>query len=324
MDKRPAWSTTQTTQLTALGQMIVVTLLWSSSFPIHKALMNAGMPPLSLAGYRYFLASIILMVALGLRARVQASTDSPHKISTDEQSSGKAKWLIPLAIGLFMYTGQGVHMTALSLIPASDSGLVMMTTMPVAVAILASIMEKNPPTRIQLLGLAITIVGIFIYFPHDIRGTRLAGVLLNVLSASMGGAATVLTHIAVSRMRIRSLRLTAVSMISGSSILLVIALAHDGFYIPDAAEIMWIGLLALVNTAFAFALFNHTLKVLGAFEVTVLQDSMIIQIGILSALFLGEAITPAMALGMLVVLSGIIVVQYSAPKRRYAGESAKA
>ena len=124
-----------------------------------------------------------------------------------------------------------------------------------------------------------------------------------------------LTHVAVSRLRMTSLKLTAVSMVTGSSILLIVALAHDGFYIPDAAEIMWIGLLALVNTAFAFALFNHTLKVLGAFEVTVLQDSMIIQIGILSALFLGEAITPAMALGMLVVLSGIIVVQYFAPER---------
>ena len=87
---------------------------------------------------------------------------------------------------------------------------------------------------------------------------------------------------------------------------------------------MWIGLLALVNTSFAFALYNHTMKILGAFEVTVLQDSMIIQIGILSAIFLGEVITPSMALGMLVVISGIAVVQYFAPERRYSTESAGA
>jgi len=305
----------RTAQPAALAQMLLVTLLWSSSFPIHKVLMNAGMPPLSLAGYRYFSASIILLLALGFRDRGKARKESP------KQPGGAAPWLITFAIGIFMYTAQGVHMTALSIISASDSGLVMMTSMPVAVAILASIVEKAPPARIQWIGLGIVFVGIYIYFPHDIGGARLTGVLLNVLSASMGAVAVVLTHIAVNRMKMTSLRLTAISMTAGSAVLLIIALAHDRFFVPDAGQMLWIGLLALINTAFAFALFNHTLKTLGAFEVTVLQDSMIIQIGILSMIFLGETITFAMALGMVIVLFGIVVVQYYAPERRYSGES---
>jgi drug/metabolite transporter (DMT)-like permease len=215
-------------------------------------------------------------------------------------------------------------MTALSLISASDSGLILNTTMPVAVAVMAAVVEKNPPGRAQLLGLGIILVGIYIYFPHDIRGARLAGVLLNVLSASMGSIAIVLTRVAVGRLQMTSLKLTAVSMTTGSTVLLLFALAHDNFFIPNAGQILWIGLLALVNTAFGFALFNHTLKTLGAFEVTILQDSMIVQIGILSAIFLGEAITPTMALGMLTVVSGIVVVQYFAPERRYPSGSAKA
>lgn len=302
--------------MAALGWMLLVTLLWSSSFPIHKMLMNGGVPPLSLAGYRYFSASIILLLAVAIRDRRKPPADSPAK------PSGAARWLIVPAIGLFMYAAQGVHLTALSLISASDSGLVMMTTMPIAVAVLAAVIEKSPPARAQLFGLGIILVGIYVYFPHDIRGARLAGVLLNVLSASMGAVAIVLTHVAVGRFRMTSLRLTAVSMTAGSAVLLVIALVHDRCFIPDASQMLWIAFLAVVNTAFGFALFNHTLKILGAFEVTVLQDSMIVQIGILSAIFLGETITPAMAFAMVIVICGIVVVQYFAPERQYSTESA--
>lgn len=302
--------------MAALGWMLLVTLLWSSSFPIHKMLMNGGVPPLSLAGYRYFSASIILLLAVAIRDRRKPPADSPAK------PSGAVRWLIVPAIGLFMYAAQGVHLTALSLISASDSGLVMMTTMPIAVAVLAAVIEKSPPARAQLFGLGIILVGIYVYFPHDIRGARLAGVLLNVLSASMGAVAIVLTHVAVGRFRMTSLRLTAVSMTAGSAVLLVIALVHDRCFIPDASQMLWIAFLAVVNTAFGFALFNHTLKILGAFEVTVLQDSMIVQIGILSAIFLGETITPAMAFAMVIVICGIVVVQYFAPERQYSTESA--
>ncbi|UCD56225.1 MAG: EamA family transporter [Candidatus Hydrogenedentota bacterium] len=295
--------------LTALGQMFAVTVLWSSSFPIHKALMNEGMPPLSLAAYRYFSASVILMIAFGLR-----SSRRVHTVSSP-QGSGPGQWAILLGIGLFMYTAQGVHITALSLISASDSGLVSMTFMPVAVAILTSLLERSPPTRMQLGGLGIILAGIYIYFPHNMGGSRLAGVLLNVLSSSMWAVAVVLTHIAVSKMRMTSLKLTTVSMMTGSSVLLLIALMHDRLYVPAPSQLLWLAYLAFVNTALGFALYNHTMKSLGAFEIATFQDSMVIQIGILSAIFLGDTISAAMALGMVMVVFGVAVVQYFAPER---------
>lgn len=292
-----------------MGQMLIVTLLWSSSFPIHKALIEEGMPPLSLAAYRYFSASVILLIALGLRTRLRTQTVS----AATPPASGQ--WPILLGIGFFMYTAQGVHLTALSLISASDSGLVSMTFMPVAVAILASVVERTPPTRAQLAGLGIILAGIYTYFPHNIGGARLAGVLLNVLSSSMWAVAVVLTHIAVSRMRMTSLKLTAVSMMTGSSVLLLVALMHDRLYAPSPGQMLVLAYLAFVNTAFAFALYNHTMKFLGAFEIAAFQDSMVIQIGILAAIFLGESISPVMALGMLLVVAGVVVVQYFAPER---------
>ena len=289
--------------------MFLVTLLWSSSFPVHKWLMNGGMPPLSLAAYRYFSASIILVIVLGLRDRGKVQAEPTA------QRFGLTHWLIIVGIGVFTYAAQGVHLTALSMITASDSGLVSMTAMPVWVAILASVIERTPPTRVQLCGLGIVLFGIYIYFPHDIQGARLAGLLLNVLSSAMWAVGVILTHIAVSKMRITSLKLTTVSMLTGSSVLLFAALLHNGLYVPGIGEALSLAFLASVNTAFAFALYNHTMKTLGAFEIVVFQDSMVIQIGLLSAIFLAEAITFIMAIGMLLVVFGVGVVQHYAPER---------
>ncbi len=159
------------------------------------------------------------------------------------------------------------------------------------------------------------VAGMYVYFHHALASTQLAGIFLNVLSSAMWAVAVVLTHIAVSKLRIPSLKLTTVSMMAGSSLLLLIALAHDRFHVPVAHQLLWLGYLSLVNTAFGFALYNHTMKVLGAFEIAVLQDSMVIQIGILSAIFLGDAISFRTASGMVLVVVGVAIVQYFAPER---------
>ncbi|MBI5118107.1 DMT family transporter [Candidatus Poribacteria bacterium] len=300
--------------LAALGQMFVVTLLWASSFPIHKQLMSGGLPPLSLAAYRYFSASIILLVALGFQR--QRRTQAPVLPRPSRPRPGNFnEWLILLGIGLFTYAAQGVHITALSLISASDSGLVSMTSMPVAVAILTSIVEKTPPRRAQLTGLGIILAGMYVYFHTALAGTEVTGILLNVLSSAMWAVGIILTHVAVSKLRMPSLKLTMVSMATGSSFLLLIALVHDRTYVPSLSQTLWLAYLSLVNTALGFGLYNHTMKILGAFEIAVFQDSMVIQIGVLSAIFLGETISFRMTMGMLTVVIGVGVVQYFAPER---------
>jgi drug/metabolite transporter (DMT)-like permease len=158
-------------------------------------------------------------------------------------------------------------------------------------------------------------VGMYVYFSHSLVRAEATGILLNVLSSWMWAVAVVLTYIAVRKLRIPSLKLTTVSMMTGSSFLLLIALMHDNFHIPAQRQLLWLAYLAIVNTAIGFVLYNHSMKVLGAFEIAVLQDSMVIQVGVLSAIFLGEAISFRMGLGMLVVLIGVTVVQYFAPER---------
>jgi drug/metabolite transporter (DMT)-like permease len=76
--------------------------------------------------------------------------------------------------------------------------------------------------------------------------------------------------------------------------------------------------LAVVNTAFAFTLWNHTLRTLSAVESSVINSLMMPQIAILAYLFLGEMLNVREILGLALVGLGVVVVQLrkrSSPSR---------
>ena len=69
---------------------------------------------------------------------------------------------------------------------------------------------------------------------------------------------------------------------------------------------MW---LAVVNTAFAFTLWNHTLRTLTAMESSIVNGTMMIWIPVLAVIFLGERITGQQLIGLILGGLGVLVVQ---------------
>jgi drug/metabolite transporter (DMT)-like permease len=72
------------------------------------------------------------------------------------------------------------------------------------------------------------------------------------------------------------------------------------------AIIAW---LAVVNTALAFTLWNHTLRSLEAMESTIINSTMMLQIGLLAWLLLGEHLGVKEWSGMILAGIGAAVVQ---------------
>jgi drug/metabolite transporter (DMT)-like permease len=70
--------------------------------------------------------------------------------------------------------------------------------------------------------------------------------------------------------------------------------------------VFWLG---LVNTAMAFLLWNYALKRLKAFETSVIQNTMLVQIALLSWVFLGDKIGLLQVVAIILVLIGVIIVQ---------------
>jgi drug/metabolite transporter (DMT)-like permease len=71
--------------------------------------------------------------------------------------------------------------------------------------------------------------------------------------------------------------------------------------------------LAVVNTAFAFVLWNHTLRRLTAVESSVANNTMLVQISILAWVFLGENLSAREILGLVLAALGTLLVQLRRP-----------
>ena len=102
---------------------------------------------------------------------------------------------------------------------------------------------------------------------------------------------------------------TFISMGIGSVLLLGIGIATQGLGRLDLRSGLLIAWLAIVNTAFAFTLWNHTLRTLSAVESSIVNSLMMPQIAILAFVFLGETLNGKEIVGLILVSVGAIVVQ---------------
>ena len=74
---------------------------------------------------------------------------------------------------------------------------------------------------------------------------------------------------------------------------------------------------AIINTAFAFTLWNLTLRSITAMESSIINGTMLIQIAILAWYFLGESISVQEGIGMIIAALGAILVQFKKNKAGY-------
>ena len=106
------------------------------------------------------------------------------------------------------------------------------------------------------------------------------------------------------------LAVTTISVGVGGVALLAVGISTQG--LPRLSPINWafVGWLAAVNTAFAFTLWNHTLRTLSAVESSIINSTMLVQIPLLAVLLLGEQLTGREILGMALAGLGALIVQW--------------
>jgi len=281
-----------------VGQALVVTFLWSTSYILVKIGL-VEIPPITFAGLRYMLAFLFLLPIFfhqGEAARLQKLT--------------KHDWMQLTILGLLFYAiTQGTNFIGLSYLPTVTVSL-LLSFSPVVVALLGILILRERPLLRQWMGLGLCLMGAILYFyPLILPNSQsigfivvLIGVLANALSSILGRE--------VNRSgNIPPLTVTVVSMGVGGLVLLASGLALQG--LPQLSLMNWgiILWLAVVNTAFAFTLWNHTLRTLSAMESTVINNTMLIQIAILAWMFLGESLNGKEIVGMVVAGVGALLVQ---------------
>ena len=281
----------------ALAALFVV-FLWATSWVLIKLGLEA-IPPLTFAGLRYGLASLVLLPALhfsGAGAALRSLT---------RQDIGR---LILLGILLYGVT-QGAVFLALDALPAVTVNLLWSFSV-IVVAGMAALWLSETPTALQWTGVIVATLGALIYFlPARFALDQRFGLLAALVGVTVNAGAAVLGRDVNRSGRTPPVVVTAVSMLVGAALLLGAGLALEEPPTLDLrgwSIILW---LAVVNTALAFTLWNSTLRVLTAVESSIINGTMLIWIPILAAAFLGEQLTLKQAAGLLLVAGGTLLVQ---------------
>lgn len=282
----------------AIGQALFVTFLWSTSWVFIKLGLE-DIPALTFAGLRYTLAFLILL-PFALRRR--------HLADLGQLSRGT--WLQLIALGLLFYAvTQGAQFLGLTYLPAITVNLLLSFTI-IVVVVLGIWTLGELPTKAQWAGTAIYLIGVSIFFyPPAFPSDQAIGMIIVLAGVLANAVSSILGRNLNRAMNIPPSVITVISMGIGALALLISGLLIQGLptlSLSNWGIILW---LAIVNSAFAFTLWNHTLRTLSAMESSIINNTMMIQIPILAWLFLDEEPSALEVLGMILAGVGILIVQ---------------
>lgn len=287
-------------KVTAVLQAIFVTVLWASSWVLIKVGLRASLPALTFAGLRYVLAFVCLMPFVLLSPANRGGL----------RSFTRKDWGRLGLLGFVYYTlTQGAQFLSLAYLPAAMASLMLNLT-PLVVGLFGIFVLREHPSVRQWFGMLLAILGAAVFFlPLGAEDIPVIGFMVAAGGVLTNAASSVLGRKANRSPDSSPLLITFVSMGIGSILLLLTGALFQGFGKLDLQSWLLIAWLAIVNTAFAFTLWNHTLRTLSAVESSIINSLMMPQIAIQAFVFLDETLSGKEILGLILVSLGVIVVQ---------------
>ena len=279
----------------AIWVSLAVTIIWSSTFVIVKIGLET-LGPLTIAGLRYLIGALVLLPFMLLQK-------SQRKPIT------RNLWLRLILIGISSYTiANGALFWGLQFIPAT-TGSFLLSMMPLFVLVGGAVFLKELPTRWQLFGVVLSLLGSGLFFSSGLDVGETRGMWIVVIGL-FGFMSFILIGRGVAREKILdTLTLTTLPLFIGGAVTIILALFLEG--IPQFTRIgllvvLW---LAVINTALGYLLYNHALRELTALEMNTIMNLSPLMTALLSWLILGDKLESIQLIGMIVVIVGVIFVQ---------------
>ena len=295
----------QKKRMLSLFEALLVTFLWSTSYILIKIGLEE-INPLAFAAYRYFIASLILLFPLYHQLR---------KGRTGRFNLSRIVMFLSLGFtGYFI--AQGFQFFGLFYLNLVIVTFILNLT-PLFVLGLSVFFLNERPSRVQLMGIMLTLFGVFIFFYDALADV---GMITGILITLIGGAGWALYLLLSRRYFVENnesvITVTSISMLFGA-LMLIGATGFSGNIVNVSLNgwmiILW---LSILNTAIAFFLWNRALKTLKAIEASILQNTMLIQTALLAFFFLQEPITAQKIIGMVIVFLGVLIVQLRGKKEK--------
>lgn len=275
-----------------LISIVVVMLIWGSSFSITKTVVME-VRPFVFATLRHLMACAVLL-PFYLRQRRKVKQQLPYK-----------KLVLMGLAGITIY--YGFFNSAMVYIPASMGALVE-GLIPVAIAIPAAIILKEHLAPKSIAGIILCVTGVILVgFVGAPKGAphALLGSVLMLLAVCCWSGYTLLSR---SIKETDTLSATAVSTFIGTALLLPVA-AVDVYYhgMPEISGRAWAGMayLAIFASALAYFLYNRALESLPAAQVGNFLNLNPVIGAVIAMIFLKDTFTGWQIAGGVLVLAGI-------------------
>lgn len=203
---------------------------------------------------------------------------------------------------------QGAQFVGLALLPAATLSLLLSFT-PAVVTVVSVRVTGEDADRRQWMGMAVAAIGAAIYLGPELAITSMVGLVVGAVALGSNAGASLLGRLANRNADLSALTVTAPTMALGGTLALSVGVVTEG--LPSLSLVAWgiVIWLAMINTAFAFTLWNHTLRTLTATESSAINNTMLVQIAVLAWLILGEDLSVRQWAALAIVSVGIWFVR---------------
>jgi len=288
--------------------VLALGILATSTASIFIRNAQAYVPSLVIAALRLTIATLVLTPLVVTRRR------------TELRDLRRAELGLALLSGLFLALHFATWITSLEFTTVASS-VVLVSTTPLWVALLAPITIKEPLTRSILVGMAVALVGGVVIGLSDscawtgsgldcppledfVKGSAFLGDLLALAGALMAAGYLLIGR----RLRAGTSLLTYIFLVYGMAavalVVIMLAAGETPFGYPPQAY-MWIILTALIPQLLGHSSFNYALAYLSAAYVAISLLGEPIGSTILAYFFLDEKPGMMKIIGAILILAGI-------------------
>ena len=276
-------------------------LFWGLSFVSSKAILNSGVPPMTMVCIRFVIAAVILNVLLR---------------RFDPGARLRKKDLLPLAVsGLFgvtvyfFFESRGIRFTS-----ASHASLII-AVIPVVTVIAEAILFRTRITVLTGLGIALSVLGVL--FVVQRPGAMKASASLAGDLFMFGACVSWVVYIILSKnlhQRLSEIAITAYQSLFGTAFLIPFALLEMRQWVPiTLAAGLNLAYLAVFCSALSNFLYIYALSALGPIAVSPYVN-LIPVVGVLGGvILLGESLVWSQLVGGAVILAGVLLVSRQRP-----------
>jgi drug/metabolite transporter (DMT)-like permease len=280
--------------------LLVIYLVWGSTYLAIRVVVTGGLPPLLSAGVRFLVAALILFVYLALRKGPSALRLS------------RSEWLGSGFVGLaLLLGGNGLVMLGERDVPSALAALII-AVIPVYVVILRFLFGErvSPKTAI---GVVVGVIGVAVLIvPRGIDGTVQIGGMLMLLAASASWSVGTYFSKRVelpsdplantgAQMAVGGAGLVAVGLVVGE-----LGLVHPERFGADA--LISLAYLILFGSVLAYTAYTWLLQHTSVSRVATYAFVNPVVAIVLGAVLLGEEINATMLVGAAMIVVAVAIV----------------